>query len=466
MKRRIPDVGLVALLLCVFAGATMSAEDWPRHRGKGDLGIWTETGIVETLPPNGLPVRWRVPINGGYSAPAVVAGRVFVSDFIPGKGAAPAEGPGGGGTSANPRIGVERALALDEKTGKTLWTAAWPANYTGIGQARGPKATPTVNGDRVYVLGSAGDMVALDVKTGEILWRYNFVKDFHVPMEHWSGNWGWAAAPLIDGNKVICLVGGDPYAMVVAFDKITGKELWRALSARKGEVAPSFSSPIIVNAGGTRQLIAWDTSQISSLNPDTGQVYWEYPWSQTQIGNIATPVQDGKLLFFSSFYNGAVMLQLDDSKPGFSVLWKGNSDSEVVTDAVHNGISTSHIVGDYIYGIDSYGQLRCLKKMTGERVWETQEVTNVRGQFVSAQLIRNGDRFFINNDNGDLIIAKLAPTGYTEISRLKKVIEPTTPNGRRMVNWGYPAYANKHMIIRNDKEIISYNMAAGGAAGQ
>src|SRR2546425_7773481 len=111
MKRRIPDVGLVALLLCVFAGATMSAEDWPRHRGKGDLGIWTETGIVETFPPNGLPVRWRKPINGGYSAPAVVAGRVFVSDFIPGKGAAPAEGPGGGGTSANPRIGGERRLA-------------------------------------------------------------------------------------------------------------------------------------------------------------------------------------------------------------------------------------------------------------------------------------------------------------------------------------------------------------------
>ena len=437
------DAGFLAVCVCVLAGTVMRAEDWPRHRGPGGLGVWNETGIIETFPPDGLPVRWRTPLRAGYAAPAVADGRVFVDDFV---------------FTTRP-FGTERALALDEKTGSILWTREWPADYGhGMGFDRGPKGTPIVDGDRVYFLGNAGDLLCLNTKTGEIVWKTNYLTDYHARIEQWSGYYGFASSPLIDGDKLICLVGGYPDAKFVAFDKRTGKELWRAVS---GEAPPAFAPPLIINAGGTRQLIGWDVAAITSMDPETGKVYWQIPWALTQVSSAATPVQAGSLLFFSAYYEGALMLTLDEKKPAASILWKSKSNSEIITDAVHNSMSTSIVAGDYIYGIDSYGQLRCLKLRTGERVWETQAVTVDRGQFVTAQIIRNGDRFFINNDRGELIIAKFAPDGYHEISRTR-AIKPTTPNARRMVNWDYPAYANKHMFIRNDEEIVSYSLAANG----
>lgn len=437
------DRKITAVLACVLTGmVTMRAEDWPRHRGKGDLGLWNETGILDTFPPEGLAVRWRTPIKAGDTGPAVADGRVFVADFV---------------WTTRPR-GTERALALEEATGKILWTREWEADYTGVGQSRGPKATPTVDDDRVYFLGNVGDLLCLDVKTGEILWKKNYRTDFHPRSDHWPAYWGWSSAPLVDGDKLLVQIGGYPDAKVVAFDKRTGKELWRALS---GETAPGFAPLIIINAAGTRQLIAWDIGAVSALDPETGRVYWQIPWSLTQLSNAVTPVQAGSLLYFSSFYNGSLMLQLDEQKPDARILWKGRSNSEVVTDGLHNAFATSVVIGDYLYGIDSYGQLRCLKLETGERVWETMAVVVNRTQFASAHIVKNGDRVFINNDRGELIIAKLAPDGYHEMSRTP-LIKPTTPDFRRDVNRTHPAYANKHIITRNDEEIVSYSLAANG----
>ena len=435
----------VAVLACGWAGITgIRAEDWPEHRGKGDLGVWNETGILETFPPGGLSVRWRVPIKSGDTSPVVANGRVFVADFV---------------YTTRP-FGTERAMALDEKTGKILWIQEWTADYTGIGQTRGPHATPTVDDDRVYFLGAPGDLLCLDSKTGEVLWKKNYLTDYHARTEQWPAWWGFSSPPLVDGDRLICLVGGYPDAGVVAFDKRTGKELWRSVS---GEFAPGFSPLIIVNAGGTRQLIAWNIKQVSSLEPETGKIYWQIPWSLTQLSNAVTPVQAGSLLFFSSFYNGSLMLELDDKKPAARVFWKSKSDSEVVTDALHNAYSTSVVIGDYIYGIDSYGQLRCLKLKTGERVWETMAVVVDRTQFAIAHIVKNGDRFFINNDRGELIIAKLAPDGYHEISRTP-LIKPTVLFARRLRVTAHPAYANKHLVIRNDEEIISVSLAANKEA--
>jgi outer membrane protein assembly factor BamB len=442
IRRVMQGVGLAAVVACVLNSVGLRAEDWPRHRGKGDLGVWNETGILETFPRDGLSVRWRTPINAGDTSPAVADGRVFVADFS---------------WTTRPH-GIERALALDETNGKILWIRQWEADYTGVGQTRGPKATPTVDGDRVYFLGNVGALLCLDVKTGEVLWKKNYRTDFHARTEQWPAYWGWSSAPLVDGDKLLVQVGGYPDAKVVAFDKRTGSELWRSLS---GDYAPGFSPLIIINAGGARQLIAWDIAGVNSLDPESGKAYWQIPWSLTQLSNAVTPVQAGSLLYFSSFYNGSLMLQLDESKPAARVLWKSRSDSEVVTDALHNAFATSVVIGDYIYGIDSYGQLRCLKLKTGERVWETQAVVVDRTQFASAHIVRNGDRVFINNDRGELIIARLAPDGYHEISRTP-LIKPTNPDGRRRVNRTHPAYANKHIVTRNDEEIVSYSLAASG----
>ena len=427
-----------------MAGALVRADDWPYYRGKAGLGLWEETGILETFPDTGLAsrVRWRTPLRSGYSGPAVADGRVFITDFQ---------------FTTRPR-GIERALALDEKTGQILWTQEWEDDYSGVSYDRGPRATPTVDGDRVYILGSKGAFLCLNVKTGEVLWKKHFLRDYHAPTERWADTYGFVAPPFIDGERVIAKVGGQPNAKVIAFDKRTGKEIWRALSSDTGV---AYSPLVIIEAAQRRQLVVWHDSAVDALDPETGEVLWEFPWERASSLAVPSPVQAGSLLFFSGYY-GARVLTLDQNKPGAKLVWRSTSESETVTDKINALIMTPLIIGDYVYGIDSHGELRCLDLKTGERIWATQVVTKERALHASAHIVRNGDRVFINNDFGELIIAKLAPDGYHEISRTK-LIEPTTPASQRRtggkINWVHPAYANKHIIIRNDEEIISVSLA-------
>jgi outer membrane protein assembly factor BamB len=434
------------LSLAVAAGAALRAEDWPEIGGKGRLSVWNETGVLEKFPAGGLKVLWRTPVRAGYTGPAVANGRVFLLDYMETK---------------KPR-GLERALALDEKTGKVLWTQEWDVDYRGISWPVGPRATPTVDGDRVYVAGADGDLLCLDVKTGAIIWKKDYAVEYKADRLKWAFDWGYASAPLVDGQKLIAMVGGHPNAKVVAFDKMTGKEIWRSLSS---ETELGVAQPIIITAGGARQLIIWYPGAVASLDPETGKVYWEQPYRVGGSMTVAIPVQQGSNLFFSTFYDGPMMLKLDDKKPGASILWKGKSDSEIQTDGLHAVITTPVIIGDHIYGICSYGQFRCLIAKNGERVWESQAVTKERSRWASAQMVRNGDRLFINNDRGELIIVKPSPTGYQEISRTE-LIKPTSPpqNRRQLVNvnWMFPAYANKHIYARNDEEIICASLAVDG----
>ena len=432
-----------AVMLLTLCMAVIRADDWPEFRGLGRLGVWRETGILEIFPEEGLAVRWRTPIKHGFAGPAVADGRVFVTDFERTAGL----------------VGTERILCLDELTGEILWTLEWEANYAGISWDEGPRATPTVDGDRVYAVGATGVLTALRGETGQVLWRTSFVEDYgaEVPM------WGFASAPLVDGDRLITIVGGEPDAKVVAFDKMTGAEVWRALSSV--ESGPGVGQPIIIEAGGVRQLIIWHPLAVSSLDPTTGEVYWEQPFQVGADMTVATPVRRGSDLFVTTFYDGPMMLALDNDRPGAELRWQGTSHSEILTDGLHAVIGTPIIQGDHIYGFGSYGQLRCLVVATGERVWETQEATGERGRWVSAFMVRHEDRVFINNDRGDLIIARLSPNGYEEISRTSLIAPTSRPGNRRRltyVNWSHPAYANRHIYARNDEEIISASLAAPG----
>ena len=354
-----------SLLLLVLA-VSAQAEDWPEWRGKGRLGVWTETGILETFPEEGLQIKWRTPIKGGYSGPAVAAGRVFVLDFTP----------------AGVNKGVERLICLDEKTGRILWTREWEADYAGLSYPIGPRATPTVDGDRVYALGATGILHCLRVSNGAVLWKKDYVNDYGAPLPVW----GMTSAPVVDGERLIALVGGVPDARVVAFDKMTGKEIWRSLPSPSG---PGYGQPILIQAGGVRQLLIWHPQALASLDPGTGRVYWEQPFKVRAELTVATPVLSGSHLLVSSFYNGSMMLKLDPGKPGSRVIWKGKSDSEIKSDGLHALITTPVVDGDYIYGICSYGQFRCLKAKTGERIWETFEVTKERARWASGFIVRH-----------------------------------------------------------------------------
>ncbi len=428
----------------------LQADDWPEWRGAGRLGILTESGLVDTFPAEGLPVAWRTPIHSGYSGPAVAAGRVFITD---------ARRPDPRSTAV-----VERALALDEQTGAVLWTHEWETDYAGLQlvYAIGPRATPTVDDDRVYVLGAMGNLLALNVEDGSILWQKDYAKDFNTAVP----SWGMTGAPLVDGDRLICLVGGEPNAKMMAFDKYTGEEIWRALSS---DWEPGYSQPIIIEAGGARQLIAWHPRDISSLDPETGEIYWEIRHIVDMGINPATAVQSGRYLFFTSQYGGARMLVLDETAPEATVLWEGvgESDPEYGRDfnTLNSVISTPLIQGAYVYGVDGHGVLRCLEIATGRRVWETEALIGERTNWATAFFVRNGDRYFINTDTGDLVIATFSPEGYNEVSRTH-LIDPTHPYVRRRisgaaVNWSHPAYANKHIVVRNDEEIVRLSLAKG-----
>lgn len=419
-------------IIFLLTALSLSAEDWPEWRGKGRLGVFKAEGIPDRFPESGLKITWRTPVRSSFSGPSVASGRVFVMDW----------------QREQTNKGIERVLALDEKTGAQLWAFEWPADYTGLQStyATGPRATPTVDDDRVYVQGAMGALHCLNTKSGKVIWSRDYVKDFgtQVPV------WGMTASPLVVGNRLICLSGGANNSKVVALDKLTGKEIWRALDAN---TEPGYSPPVLTTSAGRQQIIQWHAGGVAALDPETGRVFWEYPWRMNVGLNVGTPITDGTRLFVSAFYNGPLMLNLADGKQ----IWKGKSDSEIKTDGLHSIISTPVLDGDYIYGVDSYGLFRCLNAKTGERIWESLDVTNENARWSTAMIVRYKDRYLITNDRGDLIQAKLTPQGYQEISRTH-LIDPTSKSGNKrqkeFVLWSHPAYANGHIIVRNDKEII------------
>ncbi|MDB6037088.1 MAG: outer rane biosis protein BamB, partial [Verrucomicrobiales bacterium] len=439
-------IQFVALVLLSSLVQTVRADDWPQWLGPKRDGVWRETGIIDNFSSKGADVQWRVPVGAGYSGPAVANGRIYVTDRQLATGAKNPSNPFQQGTIA----GTERVLCFNEKDGKMIWQHEYDCPYT-VSYPAGPRTTPTVYEDRVYTLGTEGNLICFEAAKGTVLWSKDFKKEFGIP----TPLWGFAGHPLIDGNKLICLAGGSN-SVAVAFDKLTGKELWRALGAKE----PGYAPPTMIEAGGKRQLILWNPESINSLNPETGSIYWTEPF-KVQMGlSVSTPRQAGDLLLVTSFYNGSRMLKLDHEKPAATMLWRDKKNSERDTDGLHSIISTPVIDHGYIYGVCSYGQLRCLKADTGERVWETLSATtkdNKEMRWGNAFIVPNGDRFFIFNELGDLIIAKLTSKGYDETSRAH-ILEPSNTAAGRDVVWTHPAFANHCAFIRNDKELVCVNL--------
>ena len=437
---------VVWCLVCVSTVQMAKADDWPQWLGPKRDSIWRETGILAKFPDGGPKVPWRVNIGGGYAGPAVAGGRVFVTDFQTATDTKEASAP-----DKRPEIaGSERVLCLDAASGENLWEKKYPCTYS-ISYPAGPRCTPSVHDGKVYTLGAEGNLFCFDLADGKILWSKDFKKDFEAK----TPGWGFCSHPLIDGKKLICLVGGKD-GIVYAFDKDTGKVLWHALES--GD--PGYSPATIIEAGGIRQLIAWHPKSLNSLDPETGKLYWSVPL-EPQFGmSIMAPRQLGDLLFAGGIGGVSVLLKLAQDKPAAAEVWRGS---------MKTGASPVNVPPfleeGFMYAVDQPGTLLGVRLDTGERVWETfkpvsdqPDVRRVNSG--TAFLVKNGDRFFLFSETGHLIIAKLSPKGYEEISRAK-VIEPTGTafRGDRDVVWSHPAFANKCAYIRNDKEIICVSLA-------
>jgi outer membrane protein assembly factor BamB len=418
----------VLLAIVSLAGSATRADDWPQWRGPNRDGVWRENGILESIPAGGLTYRWRARVGNGYSGPSVARGRVYVTD-------------------RQPSAVVERVLCFDEATGKPLWEFPYPCDYAEMEYGNGPRASPTIHDGKVYTLGTKGHLVCLDAVSGKSVW----LKDLAQEYDAQAPRYGVSAAPLIDEDLLIVCAGGRPDATVIAFDRISGALRWKALSDRA-----AYSAPIVITAAGKRQLIVWTADNVVGLDPATGKPIWQVPYKTTfdPAQATASPVEHKDLLLFLAAWNrGSLMLKFDAGQPSASILWKTRTEPSTM-------ISTPFFIDDaHFCGVDGAGNLFCAEAATGNELWSTRDVAGTK--IGTAHLTPNGGQVFLFNQQGHLIVARMTPQGYEERGRTL-LVEPTAgyrPQGP--VAWSHPAYANKCVFARNDRELVCASLAAG-----
>ncbi len=430
----------LVLLGIVFAVCTTRAGDWPQFRGPHRDGAWEESGILESFPADGLKSRWRQPVGGGFASPVVADGKVFVFDVALLKPTA-----------------QERLHCFEEKTGKVLWVYAYDEPYGEWSydpeRGAGPTATPIVEGDSVYIVGANGSTHCLDAKLGRVIWEKNIGREYQI------AEMSCRPSPLIDGNLLIVFTGAKPGASLLALDKHTGKEIWKALNENV-----SNSSPIIIPAnaktGGPakRQLIAWSNSSLASLDPTNGKLFWREPMATSGNDSAATPVFQGTRLLVSG-----LMVDLSTDSP--NIIWP---EIRSPSKRVLSNTSTPLLQGDYIYTAKGYGELVCLEAATGQQIWSTNTVTaskngaSIHITPLAGKKDNDGKQIpvILFTDEGNLILAQLSPKSYRETSRAH-LIDPTWPFAQAKFVYAPPAFSNRHIFARNEGEVVCASLEAG-----
>ncbi len=395
---------VVGLSIVLALPGLVEGGDWPQYRGPNRDGRSAETGLLTEWPESGPRELWRVPLGDGYSGMAIVGDRLYTMF-------------GSGGR--------EIAAAFDTATGKEIWRFEMGGNLRNR-EGNGPRATPTVDGNRVFVLGATAKLYALDADTGQQKWGSNLVRDFggRVPQ------WGTSTSPLVEGPHLIVDVAGRKGHGVVAFDKETGEVVWHA-----GNHRPAYSSPIAVTMAGERQFILFTAEGLRGLSAADGRRLWSAPWTTDWDVNAATPVfvpRSG--VFISSGYDsGAALLQVVKEEGAFRVyeVWRNR--------LMKNHFNSSILVGGFLYGFDS-GTLKCLDALTGEEKWRAR-----RG-FAKGSLLYADGQLFVMGGNGKLGLVEATPEGYNNRA-LNTVLDGRT--------WTMPSLSDGVLYLRNFDEMVA-----------
>ena len=411
-KVRLVLAGL--LLLTVAAPAVAQTDpvnaEWPQFLGPDRNGISRETGLLTTWPDGGPEVLWRVPGGVGMSGLAIRGGRVVTLVQHDGK---------------------QWATAFDAKSGKSLWqTPVAPAYKNGMGN--GPRATPAIAGDRVFVFAGEGILAALNLADGKLVWSHNVIDELNGAV----AEYGMASSPLVVGSSVV-VTAGAPGASVVAYDTQSGKLLWKS-----GDDAAGYSSPALLELSGRKQLVVFNGQAAVGLIPESGAPIWRYPFETNFNCNVVTPVAFKDQVFISAGENhGCVMLSFKGSGDNVETgeAWKSLGSKSVL----RNEWQTSILSDGYLYGFDNVGaagpvtHLTCVNAATGKRVWQ-------KLRFGKGNLIAADDKLFISTMNGDLVAVRITPEAFEEIGRT-----PVTGSTRQA-----PALANGLLYLRDDEEIV------------
>lgn len=377
--------------------------DWPDYRGWKRSGLYPGP-ILTSWPQKGLRELWRQPVGGGYASVTVAANRIYTIEQ---------------------RRDSEVVTAYDLHTGRELWTNSWKAFFREAMGGDGPRATPVYHQGLIYALGAEGELRCLDARTGQTLWRHDILR------ENGAANlpWGMAASPLIVDEKVIVLPGGPRGKSVVAYHYKTGRLIWSALDDKQ-----SYTSPMLVDLAGRRQILVVSAQRALGLDPETGALLWSYPWRTEYDVNAAQPIIISPNQFFISagYGHGAALVEVSD----------GHARTVWSNPRMKNKFNSSVLFNGYVYGLDE-GILACVNASTGELKWKG-------GRYGYGQVLAAENRLIITSEGGDVALVEATPEAYRELARFEALQGKT---------WNNPAIAHGRLIVRNTTDMACYQIA-------
>jgi outer membrane protein assembly factor BamB len=385
--------------------------DWPQWQGRDRTAVSDETGLLQSWPKDGPPLAWRIKgLGEGFSTPTVAAGRIF---------------------SMGNRDKTEYVMAFAEDGGKELWAKeVGPVRADG-GGIRGPRCSPTADGDRVYALGLNGDLLCLKVDNGDIVWRKDLVKDFGGQ----PGGWGYSESPLVDGDKVLVTPGGKT-ATVVALDKKTGEPVWKGATP-EGDGA-AYSSVIAADVDGKRQYVQFLSGGVVGFSAD-GKFLWRYKHPANGTANCSTPLfHDGCVFAASAYSTGGGLAKLIRDGD------KYKAEEVFFTKKMQNHHGGMVERDGFVYGSDE-GQLTCLNLKTGEVAW----ADHAPGKG-SVACVAN--RLYYRDEGGPVVLVEVNPYEYVEHGRF------TPPDKTDKPQWTHPVVANGKLYIRDQDTLFCYDV--------
>jgi outer membrane protein assembly factor BamB len=396
-------------LLMMTAGNTAPEAEWPQWRGPLRNGISSATGLLKQWPEKGPAAVWSITNLGeGYGSLAIRADRIYVQ-----------------GTK-----GAESAVfCLNRADGKTIWSVSLGPKVD-EGRGNGPRSTPTLDGDRIYVLTENGDLACLRERDGSRVWGKNILKEYGASNPRWL----ISESPLVDGNKLIVSPGGAG-AGIVALDKMTGAEIWRAkeLSDRAG-----YSSSILADVGGVRGYINFTSSAAVGVRASDGKLMWSYTNVANRTANCTTPIFADNKVFFSSAYNtGGALLNL--TAQGGEV----KAQEAYFTREMMNHHGGMVLVNGYLYGF-SNAILTCIEFNTGKVMWKDRSVGKGSLTYADGMLYLLGEKQLVG-------LAEANPNAYVEKGRF-----PINDLG--LDSWAHPVVLGGNLYIRNQNELTCYDV--------
>jgi outer membrane protein assembly factor BamB len=391
------------IILLAISASTAFAADWNQWRGPTRDGQIRKTAWPASLGEASLKQVWRVELGPSYSGPVVSGDLVF--------------------TTETEDQQTEIVRALDRKTGKEVWKQSWAGamSVPFFAKSNGDwiRATPACDGKSLFVSGMRDVLVCLDAATGTIRWRVDFVEQLKTPLPAF----GFVSSPLVDGDAVFVQAG----AAVVKLNKNTGKMLWRALDDGGGMGGSAFSSPIIAELRGVRQLVVQTREKLAGVALSDGKVLWEQPVEAFRGMNILTPVVSGDSIFTSTYGGTTTLFDISNQDGSFksAPVWSLKAQGYMCTPVVVGGVAYEHLKNQHVMAVD-------LK--TGKELWTTKETF---GKYWS--LVANGDRILALDQRGSLYLFRANPEKFELIDQ-RKIAERET--------WAHLAVAGSELYVR------------------